>query len=165
MSVGALLAISDPCHAMSLAETRPRNIAVVFILVLLLDFSVRCQQENEVLMPEDKILCFAKTNRTIGREPIPLLQKRLRATAWFIQWEGWGSCGEALFQGALHSFRFFHFVLSTKGTHPSFKQINCNLPRHKTTLTLSQRSFDIWQWWVHAAHMARSRWSCRIISE
>lgn len=73
MSMGALLAISDPCHAMSLAETRPRNIAVVFILVLLLDFSVRCQQENEVLMPEDKILCFAKTNRTIGREPIPLL--------------------------------------------------------------------------------------------
>lgn len=58
---------------MSLAETRPRNIAVVFILVLLLDFGVRCQQENEVWMPEHKIFCFAKTKRTIGRGPIPLL--------------------------------------------------------------------------------------------
>lgn len=99
--MGASLAVSNPRHAMSLAETRPRNIAVVFVLVLLLDFGVRYQQENEVLVPEHKIFCFAKTKKAIGRGPIPLLQKKLQATVWFIQWEGWGSCGEALFQGAL----------------------------------------------------------------
>jgi len=73
MSMGACLAISDPCHAMPLAETRPRNIAVVFIPVLLLDFGVRCQQENEIVMPEYKRVCFAKLKRATGRGPIPLL--------------------------------------------------------------------------------------------
>lgn len=73
MSMGALLAISNLCHAMPLAEIKPRNISVVFIVVLLLDFGVRCQEENEVLMPEHKIFCFAKAKRAIGRGPIPLL--------------------------------------------------------------------------------------------
>lgn len=73
MSMEALLAVPNLCHALSLAETKARNTAVVFILALLLALGVRYQQYNEILMPEHKRFCFAKTKRATGRGSIPPL--------------------------------------------------------------------------------------------
>lgn len=97
-NTGTLSAISAPCRAMPLAGARPKHRAVVFVLVLLLVFGVCCQQQNEELMPEQKMCCFVRVkSHWKGKHPATVEE----AASIRLVCSGWDNCGEALLQGAL----------------------------------------------------------------